>query len=269
MKAMAKNPKDRYQTTKELDEDLCRWLDNVPVKAMHVTPIQKFFQWIGRHLATAIMAPVVIISVIMMAVFIIKYDRSHNASASIEARRIALEDEVDLTEQDCINFRGGYNVEVKEVQRFTGGKNISCMIKSGSEKQQGTLEILAPSESTWDVTKRRRLSFFVFEEDDKGTFFLPLDNIKIRLGRGSSYFEYQPAKSESDWWSQRKYNNWWPYVVPLEGSEKWQRTISGNPQFENIDWIEFHFEAMPRKFKFSIDDIKFLNDPYDPAKTNN
>jgi serine/threonine protein kinase len=255
MKAMAKNPKDRYQTAKEMDEDLCRWLDNMPVKAMRITPIQKFFRLISRYWITVITIPLVIISIIALTIFIIKYDRSHNAGASIEANRIALEEEVDLTEQSCVMFRGGHNVDVELDKRITGGKMIVCRLKQGSKVNSGLLEILAPSDSTWNLSNRRELKFSVFEY--RSGAMLPLDNLKIRLGRGSAYFEYQPSKATTDWWSKRKYGNWWTYRVPLDGSPDWSRTISDSPQFITIDWIEFHFELKPED-KFQIDEIMFL-----------
>jgi serine/threonine protein kinase len=255
MKAMAKDPKNRYQTSKEMDEDLCRWLDDIPVKAMRITPVQKFFRWIRRHWVTAISIPLAVASIITLTIFIIKYDRSYTAKANDDARRIALNNEVDLTEQSCVMFRGGANIEVESKDRFTGGKMIVCKLKQDSTANSGVLEILAPSDSTWNLSNRRRLKFSVFEYYSGSK--LPLDNLKIRLGRGSAYFEFQPSKSKSDWWSKRKYGNWWTYSMPLDGSPDWPREISDNPQFETIDWIEFHFESKPED-TFMIDDIIFL-----------
>jgi serine/threonine protein kinase len=255
MKAMAKDPKDRYQTAKEMDEDLCRWLDDIPVKAIRITPVQKLFRWLVRHWVTAISVPLVVISIITLTAFIIKYDRSYNASAFEEVRRIALEDEVDLTEQSCVVFRGGHNMDVEIEGRLIGGKMIVCKLKHGSDVNSGLLEILAPADSTWDLSKRRGLKFSVFEYSSGS--MLPLDNLKIRLGRGSAYFEFQPSKATTDWWSRRDYNKWSTYVVPLNGSPDWSRTISDNPQIETIDWIEFHFESRPDD-KFQIDDIMLL-----------
>ncbi|MDR0391211.1 MAG: protein kinase [Planctomycetaceae bacterium] len=255
MKAMAKNPKDRYQTAKEMDEDLCRWLDDIPVKAMRIMPIQKFFRWIIRHWVAAISVPLMAILAIMLAIFVIQYDRSYNASAFEEARRIALEDEVDLTEQSCVVFRGGNNIDVTMEPRLTGGNMIVCKLKRDSDVNAGLLEILAPSGATWDLSKRRKLKFSVFEYHSGS--ILPLDNLKIRLGRGSAYFEYQPSKATTDWWAQRRHGNWCTYLVPIDGSQDWHKTISGNPQIETIDWIEFHFNSR-HDDQFQLDDIMFL-----------
>jgi hypothetical protein len=255
MKAMAKNPKDRYQTTKEMDEDLCRWLDDIPVKAMRITPIQKMFRWISRHWLASISIPLATISIIILATFVIQYDRTYNVVVSEEARRVALEDEVDLTEQSCVEFRGGNNIDVKIEERLTGGNMIICTLKQDSTVNSGLLEILAPSGSAWNLSKRRKLKFSVFEY--RSGSILPLDNLKIRLGRGSAYFEYQPSKATTDWWAQRRHGNWCTYIVPIDGSPDWHKTISDNPQFETIDWIEFHFESR-HDDKFQIDDIMFL-----------
>jgi tRNA A-37 threonylcarbamoyl transferase component Bud32 len=255
LKAMAKDPKNRYQTTKEMDEDLCRWLDDIPVKAMRITIIQKFFRCIIKHWIAAISIPIVMTSIIMLAVIIIKYDRTYNASASEEIRRIALEDEVDLTEQDCIAFRGGHNVIVEKQDRLIGGKMVVCKVKAETNKQTGLLEILAPANSTWNLTNRKLLQFSVFE--NRSGAFLPFDNLKIRLGRGSAYFEIQPSKTNNRW-ENRKSGNWATYQIPLtDFSQDWSITLHDNPQFENIDWIEFHFETRP-EYEFQIDDIKFI-----------
>ncbi|MDR1924987.1 MAG: serine/threonine protein kinase [Planctomycetaceae bacterium] len=256
MKAMAKNPKERYQTTKEMDEDLCRWLDDVPVRAINESALQKVFRWIGRHWVIAVSVPLTIVLLVMLVTFIIQFDRTHNAIATEESRRIALEEPVDLTEQQSVVFRGSHNIDVRLETRLIGGKTIVCKLGGGADAGMdsvaGVIEILAPTNSAWDLSERRKLKFSIYE-DNLGPK-LPFDNIKIRLGRGSAFFEYVPSK---EFWSSRTYRFWTTYMVPLDGSETWTRTVSGNPRFETIDWIEFHFELRPEE-QFQMDDITFM-----------
>ena len=49
LKAMEKNPADRYGTAKELAEDLQHFLDDKPIRARRPTLVQRFRKWARRH----------------------------------------------------------------------------------------------------------------------------------------------------------------------------------------------------------------------------
>ncbi len=59
-KAMAKEPGRRYQTARELGEDLRRFLEDKPIQARPPTPLERTAKWVRRHrvvlLATATVA---------------------------------------------------------------------------------------------------------------------------------------------------------------------------------------------------------------------
>src|SRR5262249_23483003 len=49
LKAMAKDPEDRYRAAQELADDLERFLKDEPIRARRPTPVQRARQWGRRH----------------------------------------------------------------------------------------------------------------------------------------------------------------------------------------------------------------------------
>jgi serine/threonine protein kinase len=49
LKAMEKNPPDRYGTAQDLADDLRRFLDDEPIRARRPTPVQRVRKWVRRH----------------------------------------------------------------------------------------------------------------------------------------------------------------------------------------------------------------------------
>src|SRR6266851_4763300 len=49
LKAMEKDPADRYGTAQELAEDLQHFLDDKPIRARRPTLVQRFRKWARRH----------------------------------------------------------------------------------------------------------------------------------------------------------------------------------------------------------------------------
>src|SRR5262249_34468988 len=60
LKAMAKNPEERYPTARELADDLERFLNDVPVRARRPTPVQRAARWARRHRSLVRAAAVVL-----------------------------------------------------------------------------------------------------------------------------------------------------------------------------------------------------------------
>ncbi len=70
-----------------------------------------------------------------------------------------------------------------------------------------------------------------------------LSRLFVRLGRGSSYYEYRPTE---EFWNRRKRSNWFPFSVPLgQSTPHWTRmeTDASPALMSRIEWIEFHFEV--------------------------
>jgi serine/threonine protein kinase/WD40 repeat protein len=56
LKAMAKQPKDRYQTAADLGEDLRHWLKLEPIKARRIGPVGRTVRWCRRNPRLAILS---------------------------------------------------------------------------------------------------------------------------------------------------------------------------------------------------------------------
>jgi hypothetical protein len=135
--------------------------------------------------------------------------------------------------------------------RQTGGNLLACRIAEIPKSEHGSILITAPDEATWNLTHYNALIFSLFEnyQDDSTA----LSSFYIRIGKGSSYFEYRPNE---EFWSKRKRRNWFPYAIPLLGSSYWQRSEFGSPSLKSIKWIEFHFDVK-EPIAFHLDHISF------------
>jgi serine/threonine protein kinase/tetratricopeptide (TPR) repeat protein len=66
LKALEKNPAERYATAKELADDLRRWVEDRPIRARRPSPVQRLRKWGRRHRA-AVWAAVVCLLVTLVA----------------------------------------------------------------------------------------------------------------------------------------------------------------------------------------------------------
>jgi serine/threonine protein kinase len=69
LKALEKNPRDRYATAQELADDLRRWLEDRPIRARPPTPRQRVTRWARRHQAIAWAALVILIVTVPVLTF--------------------------------------------------------------------------------------------------------------------------------------------------------------------------------------------------------
>lgn len=65
LKAIAKSPQRRYQTAKDLADDLQRFLDGKPVNARETTQLEKAWLWVGRNRSLASLMMLLFISLLL------------------------------------------------------------------------------------------------------------------------------------------------------------------------------------------------------------
>ncbi len=87
-----------------------------------------------------------------------------------------------------------------------------------------------------------------------------LESLWVRMGRGSSYAEYQsdPAIVE------RARDRWLHTSIPLSGDRLWTRTDTNEPDLSHVDWIEVHAGTTGTGLTFSLDDLGFARKPVAP-----
>src|SRR5262249_11209285 len=68
LKAMARDPAQRYQTATELADDLQRFLEDRPIRARRVTVRERLWRWCRRNPALAALASCVVLSLLAVAV---------------------------------------------------------------------------------------------------------------------------------------------------------------------------------------------------------
>jgi tetratricopeptide (TPR) repeat protein len=96
MKAMEKNPTERYATAKDLADDLRHFLDDKPIQARRASVARRALKWARRHRATTVAALVVTTVTLLLS--------GGTAFWWLEKRRAA-ELEVELALDEAIRFQ--------------------------------------------------------------------------------------------------------------------------------------------------------------------
>jgi tetratricopeptide (TPR) repeat protein len=103
LKAMAKNPADRYGTAQELADDLRRFLDDKPIRARRPTLRQRLGRWSRRHQAL-VQSAVFVLGLAMVGLAIGSYllwQKENETRAALkeaqEQRSVALANEAQAT----------------------------------------------------------------------------------------------------------------------------------------------------------------------------
>src|SRR5207248_2576338 len=90
LKALEREPADRYATAKELADDLRRFLEDRPIRAKRPTPLQRLRKWSQRHRnlvrATALFLVLAVVGLAGSAVLIWR-EKEQTRKALAEARR--------------------------------------------------------------------------------------------------------------------------------------------------------------------------------------
>jgi serine/threonine protein kinase/tetratricopeptide (TPR) repeat protein len=172
LKAVEKNPADRYGTARELADDLRRWLEDKPIRARRPGLVQRLAKWSRRHRAlTVSAAAVLLLAVVGLAVSTALIARAQGRTAKAlaaeaEQRRVAEEREA----------------ETRAVLDFVEGRVFAAARPEGQEGGLGH-----------DVSLRQAVEAalpFV----DKSFADQPLIEARLRLTLGKSFWRLGEAK---------------------------------------------------------------------------
>jgi serine/threonine protein kinase/Flp pilus assembly protein TadD len=86
LKAMEKNPAERYATAQELAEDLGRWLLDQPIRARRPSWVQEALKWARRHRAAVRAASVLLLVLLVLGVGNALWWMKKQTEAETEAR---------------------------------------------------------------------------------------------------------------------------------------------------------------------------------------
>jgi WD40 repeat protein/serine/threonine protein kinase len=101
LKAMAKNPEERYATALELADDLESFREHRPIRARGPTPWQRVRRWAGRHwVVVTATATVVVIAIVLLAVSSVFVLQA--TDEALRQRDLAREQETRAQEQAVI-----------------------------------------------------------------------------------------------------------------------------------------------------------------------
>ncbi len=99
LKAMAKEPQDRYATAQELADDLRRWLDDRAIHARRPSLYQRVRRWMRRHRAAVTAAVAVLLVVVVLGGVNGLWWLQKRAAAEAEAR-VELREAARLQEEE-------------------------------------------------------------------------------------------------------------------------------------------------------------------------
>ncbi len=94
LKAMEKDPRDRYATAQEIANDLRRWLESRPIRAKKPGLVQQVRKWGRRHqgvvIAAAAMLALAVVGVAIGAILVWRENAQKNAALELAEKRTRL-----------------------------------------------------------------------------------------------------------------------------------------------------------------------------------
>jgi serine/threonine-protein kinase len=132
MKAIDKDPKRRYQSADELGEDLQRFVNDEPIKARRVGPVERLGRWCRHHPAVAgLIAAVLLLMAAGTAVSCWQAVVTTRARADLAAKNAALAEE-----QAKVEAR--FELAQKAIALFHTGVSEDMLLKNAEFKELRT-----------------------------------------------------------------------------------------------------------------------------------
>jgi serine/threonine protein kinase len=125
LKALRKEPSERYQTAQELADDLQRFLDNRPILARRPTPVERVRKWGRRHPSVVVAAMVVLVllaagslgsAMLIRGAYQRERQRAEEAEARFSLARRSVDELIQVSEEELAD-RPGMEVVRKRLLR--------------------------------------------------------------------------------------------------------------------------------------------------------
>jgi len=109
----------------------------------------------------------------------------------------------------------------------------------------------------WDLSEVEFIRFWAYAQNPNGSF----ENYSPRLRLGhyqDGYFEWRPWGNMLN----AAMYGWREFIVPIEGSATWTRTVNGDPDLDLINYLEIHADTAGAGFTLWLDGVTFEPHPY-------
>lgn len=152
LKAMAREPEKRYANAAELRDDLDNFLDDRPIRARRITPLERLGRWCRRNKALAAVSGVAVLLLLLVAVTAsVGYLFTQEALKGKEKALIGEEAQKDQAEKNWLQAKE--NLGKEAVQRKRAEKTSELAVEALEKifDQLAPKTVVAASELTFEV----------------------------------------------------------------------------------------------------------------------
>jgi WD40 repeat protein len=146
LKAMAKRPQDRYPSCRELADDLRRWLEDEPIKARRLGPVERLVRWGRRNPMVAGLSAVAALCLVGVAVA---------ASVGLLATRQAREADVKRGQEAEQRLKAQQAQAESEKQAQTARETTAQAETGKAQAEKGREEARLDEQELRENTARR------------------------------------------------------------------------------------------------------------------
>jgi WD40 repeat protein/serine/threonine protein kinase len=192
LKALAKNPEERYATAQEVADDLQRFLDDKPIRAKRSTMVQKIKKWARRKPAVAGLVVLSAVAILLFAVVVGGFMLLRETKEQQQIAEQAREAEAQQRQiaEDAREAEARQRVKAERFQYF---HHITFAGASWQDNQMGRLEELlnecaAGYRNNWEwhfLNRQCHADLLTIQGHEAGLFGLAFSPDGRRLATGS------------------------------------------------------------------------------------
>ena len=136
MKAISRDPNDRYQKALEFADDLDRWQGDLPIRARPLTTVEAVYRWAKRNPVVATLSSIVILlfAVLVISFSVITFSWLEEYSAKLDAK-IAQTD----AEKSRLESEKSVQKAMEILDQFMGDLAVFNRIGTGDDERQSFL----------------------------------------------------------------------------------------------------------------------------------